>query len=200
MKMNRQGMVSVSAMLLALPGMALAHTGAGSVNGFAAGFTHPVLGADHALAMLAVGIWAAQLSQGDNKKALWLVPTVFVLAMALGGVLAVSGVMVPGVEGGIALSVVLFGLLVAGAKRLPVALCAATAGLFAIFHGMAHGAEMPMAADAISYGAGFMLATAMLHAIGAGFVLAAYKLLESPVTGRFAGMAIAAGGAWLAMA
>ncbi|WP_434358782.1 HupE/UreJ family protein [Parasalinivibrio latis] len=200
MKMNRQGMVSVSAMLLTVPGVALAHTGAGSVSGFAAGFTHPVFGADHALAMLAVGIWAAQMSRGGNRHSLWIVPGAFVLAMAVGGMLAMSGVMVPGVEGGIALSVVLFGLLVAGAKRLPVGLCAATAGLFAVFHGMAHGAEMPLAANATSYAVGFMLATAMLHALGAGLVLAAHKLLESPVTGRLAGVAIAAGGTWLAFA
>ncbi len=152
-----------------LPAVAFAHTGVGEASGFAHGFAHPVSGLDHILAMVMVGILAWQL----GGRALWLVPASFVLVMALGGGLGVAGVDVPFVEVGIALSVVVLGAMVALGVNAPVAAAMGLVGLFAIFHGHAHGAEMPEDAGGVAYAAGFMLATALLHAAGlaAGFLI-----------------------------
>ncbi|MEX0809340.1 MAG: HupE/UreJ family protein [Dongiaceae bacterium] len=148
---------------------ALAHTGAGATTGFAYGFGHPIGGLDHVLAMVAVGLFAWLL----KGKALWLVPAAFVFMMAVGGIVGVSGIPVPMVELGIALSVVAIGGLIALGKSIPVAAAMAVVGVFAIFHGHAHGAEMPETASGLAYGLGFMLATALLHSAGilAGFGL-----------------------------
>lgn len=161
--------VLVAAALAATAMPALAHTGVGATSGFAAGFTHPLLGLDHLLAMIAVGLFAA--SRGG--KALWLVPLAFVAMMAAGGLLAMTGIGLPMVELGIALSVVVLGAAVALRLSLPVAGAMALAGIFALFHGHAHGAEMPAGASAMSYALGFVLATAMLHAVGVGIGLMA---------------------------
>lgn len=165
-------MMKISALALAaltlMPGLALAHTGAdGHSHGFMAGFLHPVGGLDHVLAMVLVGLLAWQLGQ----RALWLVPAAFVAVMAVGGVLGMAGIALPALEAGIALSVVVLGAMVAFGVRAPVAVAMGLVGLFALFHGQAHGAEMPAAASALGYAAGFMLATALLHAVGvaAGF-------------------------------
>ena len=114
--------------------------------------------------MVAVGLWAAQL----GGRALWGLPVTFVLMMALGGALGMSGAPLPWVEGGILASVLVLGALVALARRLPAAASMALVGAFAVFHGHAHGAEMPLAASPYSYGLGFALATSMLHATGIG--------------------------------
>ncbi len=135
-------------------GVALAHTGH-EVSGFISGLAHPVGGADHLLAMLAVGLWAARL----GGRALWLVPLAFVATMLLGNLLALSGVSLVFTEQGIGLSVVVLGLLLAFAARFVTPVCMAIAGSFALFHGLAHGAEMPLNASGFSYAAGFMLAT-----------------------------------------
>lgn len=165
-------MMKISALALAaltlMPGLALAHTGAeGHSHGFVSGFLHPVGGLDHILAMVLVGVLAWQLGQ----RALWLVPAAFVAVMAAGGALGMAGIELPALEAGIALSVVVLGAMVAFGVRAPVAVAMGLVGLFALFHGQAHGAEMPAAASALGYAAGFMLSTALLHAVGvaAGF-------------------------------
>jgi urease accessory protein len=147
--------------LVALAGPAAAHT-AGGVDGVAAGLVHPLGGLDHLLAMIAVGLWAAQLGQ----RALWAVPGAFVVVMAVGGALGAAGVALPHVEPALAASVLALGLLVAFAVRLPAAAGAAIAGLFALFHGHAHGTELPAATSALLFGVGFVAATALLHGIG----------------------------------
>lgn len=147
--------------------MAEAHTGVGGTAGLAHGFVHPFSGLDHILAMVAVGLFAANL----GGRALWLVPASFVGMMAVGGVLGITGITVPFVEIGIALSVVVLGAAVALNWNLPVAAAMALVGFFAIFHGHAHGAEMPSDASGFSYAIGFMLATAILHAVGIGLGL-----------------------------
>lgn len=146
------------------PTAAIAHTGVGDTSGFMHGFMHPLGGLDHQLAMILVGIFAYQL----GGRALWLVPLTFVGVMALGGFLGVAGVRVPFIEAGIALSVIVLGAIVAFGARIPVAVAMGIVGLFAIFHGHAHGSEMPLDASGVAYGLGFMLATAILHAVGIG--------------------------------
>ncbi|HMR31314.1 MAG TPA: HupE/UreJ family protein [Geminicoccaceae bacterium] len=146
------------------PGVALAHTGVGDTGGFVHGFAHPIGGLDHVLAMVLVGVFAWQL----GGRALWLVPSAFVAVMALGGVLGFAGVAVPFVEVGIALSVVVLGAVVAFGFKAPVAVAMGLAGLFAVFHGHAHGAEMPETVAGAAYGLGFMLGTALLHLVGIG--------------------------------
>src|SRR5215207_4589987 len=121
-----------------VPTVAFAHTGVGTTSGFAHGFMHPLTGIDHILAMVMVGVFAWQL----GGRALWLVPTTFVVIMALGGVLSITGVPVPFVEIGIALSVIVLGAVVALGIKAPVAVAMSVVGLFAVFHGHAHGAEM----------------------------------------------------------
>lgn len=151
------------------PGVALAHTGVGDTGGFIHGFAHPIGGLDHVLAMVLVGVFAWQL----GGRALWLVPAAFVAVMALGGLLGVAGIGVPFVEIGIALSVVVLGSVVAFGVKAPVAAAMALVGVFAVFHGHAHGAEMPETVAGATYGLGFMLGTALLHALGiaAGYAI-----------------------------
>jgi urease accessory protein len=160
--------LALVAPLALLPTAALAHTGLGDTAGFAHGFAHPLSGLDHVLAMVAVGLFAAHL----GGRALWLVPAAFVGMMVLGGALGVAGLGLPLVEVGIALSVVVLGAAVALRPNLPAAAAMALVGVFALFHGHAHGAEMPETASALTYGAGFVAATVLLHAAGLGLGLA----------------------------
>lgn len=177
---------------------ALAHTGTGPVSGFTAGFGHPIGGLDHVLAMVAVGILAAQL----GGKALWLVPASFVCMMVAGGLLGMTGLSVPFVELGIVGSVVVLGVVIAVGRRLPLALAMALVGFLAVFHGHAHGIEMPANASGLEYGTGFAVATALLHAagiaLGIGVEKAAQKL--APIAIRASGGAIAALGTLLFIA
>jgi urease accessory protein len=168
---------AAAAILAAMSGAALAHTGHGEASGLAHGFLHPLGGLDHVLAMVAVGLFAAHL----GSRALWLVPATFVAAMALGGVLGMAGVAVPFVETGIALSVVVLGLAVALRMSVPTLAAMALVGFFAIFHGHAHGAEMPVDASGANYAAGFLMATALLHGVGIALGLTVARL------GEFAG-------------
>jgi urease accessory protein len=133
-------------------------------SGLARGFLHPLSGFDRQLAMMLVGIFAYQL----GGRALWLVPLTFVSVMAVGGFLGILSVPIPFVEIGIAISVIVLGAIVAFGIKSPAAVAMGVVGLFAIFHGHAHGSEMPMDASGVEYGIGFMLATALLHAIGIG--------------------------------
>jgi urease accessory protein len=143
---------------------AFAHTGSMS-GGFAGGFAHPLFGPDHVVAMVAVGLWGAFL----GASAIWLLPIIFPLVMAAGGVIGILGVPLPGVEIGIAVSAIVLGLMVALAARPPLWVAAVLVGAFAIFHGHAHGAELPPGADAVAYSLGFVMATGVLHLTGIGF-------------------------------
>lgn len=158
---------SVKALMLGIaaalvPTVAWAHVGVGSTSGFSHGFWHPISGIDHVLAMVAVGMFAANL----GGRALWAVPLTFVSLMAVGGALGLGHVHIPYVEVGIGLSVVILGLVVAFQVQWPVAAAMALVGVFAIFHGHAHGEEMPMAVSGLQYAAGFMIATGLLHLAG----------------------------------
>jgi urease accessory protein len=154
--------------LTLLPIAASAHVGVGDTHGFVHGFSHPLRGIDHVLAMVAVGLFAAHL----GGRALWLVPMTFVSVMGLAGVAGMAGVKLPFVEIGIGLSVVVLGLVVAFQLNVPTLVAMALVGFFAIFHGHAHGTEMPESASGFAYGVGFLCATALLHAIGVGLGLA----------------------------
>jgi urease accessory protein len=126
---------------------------------------HPVLGPDHVIAMVAVGLWGAFL----GKPAIWLLPIVFPMVMAFGGALGVAGVPVPAVETGIAVSAIVLGAMVAFAVRPPIWVAAVIVGAFAIFHGHAHGTELPGAANPLAYSLGFVIATGLLHLCGIAF-------------------------------
>lgn len=152
------------AALILLPQAALAHPGHGAATGAEAGFLHPLLGADHVLAMVAVGLLASL----RGGRALWALPLSFLALMSVGAGLGLAGVVLPHVEIAIALSIVVFGLAAVVGLRAPVALLAALVGVFAVFHGYAHGAEMPETASGLSFGLGFLATTALLHAAGIG--------------------------------
>jgi len=141
---------------------AFAHIGSGLGGGFFSGFSHPLLGPDHLLAMVSVGIWGAEL----GVPAIWVLPITFPLIMAIGGAAGIVGMPLPGTEIIIALSVIVLGGMVAMAARLNLVLALVIVGVFAFAHGHAHGAEMPASADALAFSVGFVIATGMLHALG----------------------------------
>jgi urease accessory protein len=182
--------LAVSALLMACAGAASAHSdAAGMAGGFMSGFFHPLLGWDHVIAMVAVGLWGAFL----GMPALWLLPVVFPLVMTVGGALGVMGVPLPAVETGIALSAVALGAVVAAALRPPLWVAAVLVGIFAIFHGHAHGTELPDAADPVAYSLGFVTATGLLHL--AGIALGLVTRWPAGVTAvRAVGAGIAVGG------
>jgi len=152
----------VAASLAALAPGAFAHVQSGQAAGFVTGFLHPISGLDHVLAMVAVGLWGAQL----GVPAIWLLPITFPIVMALGGFLGLLGVPLPGVEIGIAASAILLGAAVMTERRPPLYAAAALVGFFAVFHGYAHGTELPPGQSALLYSLGFVMATGCLHAIG----------------------------------
>ena len=186
--------LSVAALMF-LPSFAYAHVGVGDASGFMYGLTHPTGGLDHVCAMLAVGLWAAQM----GGRLVWAVPLTFVGVMALGGALPMLGISLPFVEPGIVLSVLLLGVLIAASVRLPLLLSSSMVGLFALWHGHAHGAEMPELASGIGYALGFMLATALLHAIGIVSGLGLQRWARERAI-HAAGAGIALCGAYLAVA
>jgi urease accessory protein len=151
-----------------MPGLAFAHTGAGETAGFFHGFGHPFGGFDHVLTMVVVGLAAAQL----GGRALWLVPLSFLAMMAVGGALGMAGAKVPLIEVGIGLSVIVLGLAIAFQRGIPTFAAVGFVSLVALLHGHAHGAEMPETASGLSYGAGFVCATALLLAVGIGLGMA----------------------------
>jgi urease accessory protein len=160
--MRKAGPPCVLALLaVLLAGPAQAHTG-DVTGGFLGGLAHPVLGPDHLAAMVAVGLWGAFL----GPPAIFALPIVFPLVMAAGAVLAIAGLPLAGVETGIAVSAVVLGLMVAAAARPPLWIASAIVGAFAVFHGYAHGAELPADADAVAYCLGFVMATGLLHLAG----------------------------------
>jgi urease accessory protein len=145
-----------------LPSTASAHTETGALGGFVSGFTHPLTGLDHMVAMVAVGLWGAFL----GGRAMWMLPVAFPVVMAFGGALGVLGVPFPAVETGIALSGVVLGLMVAFAVKPPLWIAAVIVGLFGMFHGHAHGTELPETANALAYSVGFVICTGLLHLSG----------------------------------
>ena len=148
--------------VVSAPALALAHVQAGEATGFFSGAAHPISGLDHVLAMVAVGLWGAQL----GAPAIWLLPVTFPMVMAFGGFLGLVGISLPGVEIGVALSAVLLGVAVMTELRPPLYVAAALVGLFAIFHGHAHGTELPPGESGLLYSFGFVIATGLLHAVG----------------------------------
>jgi urease accessory protein len=148
--------------LLVLTAPALAHTGAGVTLGLQSGLLHPITGLDHVAAMVAVGLWGAQL----GAPAIWVLPITFPLVMALGGLVGVAGVLLAFPEEAVALSGVVLGVLVALQVRPALWIAAVVVGVFAIFHGYAHGRELPDAADPLAFGVGFVVATGLLHLCG----------------------------------
>lgn len=149
-------------LLMALPTAAWAHVGTGEIGGILNGLKHPVTGFDHVLAMVAVGLWGAQL----GAPAIWLLPVTFPIVMAFGGMLGLMGINLPGIEVCIAISAVALGFMVLREARPNLWAAAFLVGFFAIFHGHAHGTELPQGANALLYSIGFVIATGLLHATG----------------------------------
>lgn len=192
-KRSAQRTVTMLGLLMLLPMTAVAHTGIGEASGLGAGFGHPFHGLDHALAMLAVGFWAAQM----GGRAQWIVPGTFVAVMLFGGFLGIAQAPIPLVEEGILVSILVLGVLIAGAFTFRTLIGGLVVGFFAVFHGLAHGAEMPLAAGAAAYIIGFVMATASLH--GAGMVLGTFaRRFDFTRISRFAGAAVALSGVYLA--
>ncbi|MGH9389136.1 MAG: HupE/UreJ family protein [Vicinamibacteria bacterium] len=168
--------------------IAAAHIQPGEASGLLSGFQHPIGGLDHVLAMIAVGLWGAQL----GPPAVWILPITFPMVMALGGTLGLMGVALPGVEVGIAISALVLGVLVLTEARPPLTVAAVVVGFFAIFHGHAHGTELPAGESGLLYSVGFVVATGCLHAVGI-----ALGLLHRWSSGR---TALRAAGAVVALA
>jgi len=145
-----------------LPSSAFAHVERGQATGFITGLQHPWSGLDHVLAMIAVGIWGAQL----GNPALWLLPVTFPMVMSLGALVGLLGIPLPGIEIGIALSAILLGMMVFGEVRPKLVIAAGLVGFFAIFHGHAHGTELPPGQSGLLYSMGFVMATGILHGLG----------------------------------
>ena len=147
---------------LALSGTAFGHEEVGAATGLISGLQHPISGWDHVLAMIAVGLWGAQL----GPPALWVLPVAFPMVMALGGMLGLLGIPIPGVEAGIALSALVLGSMVLTECRPTLWVASTLVGFFAIFHGHAHGTELPEASSGLLYSVGFVAATGLLHGVG----------------------------------
>lgn len=183
--------IALAALFVVLPlNAALAHTGVGPTAGFAHGLVHPFSGLDHLLAMTLVGMLGVQI----GGRAIWALPLTFVGMMVVGGVLGMTGIAILFVEAGIALSVLVLGAAVAFAWKPPVAAAIGAAALFALFHGHAHGAEMPASASGLSYSLGFIAATAALHGLGVALGLGVRRLHHGGMALRMAGAASAMAG------
>jgi urease accessory protein len=153
---------TLAALILLLPSYAFAHVELGQATGFVTGLQHPWSGLDHVLAMIAVGLWGAQL----GNPAMWILPVTFPIVMSMGAMMGLLGILLPGIEIGIALSAILLGAMVVGEFRPKMIVAALLVGFFAIFHGHAHGTELPAGQSGLLYSMGFVIATGCLHAIG----------------------------------
>lgn len=173
-------------LLFSLVSPVLAHEGEGAVGGLTSGLLHPLLGLDHLVAMVGVGLWGAFL----GMPAIWLLPVVFPMVMALGGAFGIAGLPLPAVESGIAFSAIAIGICVALALRPPLWVAALIVGAFAVFHGHAHGTELPIAANPLTYALGFVVATGLLHLVGIGL-----GMLTNSSAGQYA---VRAGGGIIA--
>jgi urease accessory protein len=186
--LQRVGLVVLTATMAVIlgPRSAYAHIGVSPAHDLLHGLQHPLTGVDHLLAMFSVGLWAAQ----RGGRSLWFVPLTFISVMAVGTFLGVSGVAIPWVEPVVEVSVLFLGLFVAAALKLPVSVTAAVVGIFALFHGHTHGAEIPASTSALTYAMGLILATAFLHATGICLFLLMQRLHFSRFV-QYAGAAIA---------
>ena len=180
---------AASLALAVVPAVALAHEEAGQAAGFLAGLAHPVSGLDHVLAMVAVGLWGAVL----GLPAIWVLPVAFPLVMAVGGLMGLLGLPLPGVEVGIAVSAIVLGTMVLAEVRPPLWLAAAIVAFFAVFHGHAHGRELPEGTSALLYSLGFVVATGVLHAVGI-LIGVAHRWAAGRQIVRVAGGAVALAG------
>jgi urease accessory protein len=185
---SRKAVLWLAAAILLWPEVATAHPRSGAAGGFLSGFSHPISGWDHILAMISVGLWGAQL----GAPAMWLLPVTFPMVMALGGMMGLLGIPLPGVELGIAVSAIVLGAMVLSEARPRLLVAALIVGVFAVFHGHAHGTELPAGQDGLSYSAGFVIATGCLHLIGI-----AIGLIHKWKGGR---IAIRAAGGFVALA
>lgn len=179
---------------LAAPAMVSAHAAEATGSGFMAGLMHPIRGLDHVLAMLSIGLWGSQL----GAPGIWVLPVAFPMMMAVGGVLGIAGVPLPGTEIGIAFSVIMLGAVIALDFRPSLGVAVAIAAVFALFHGYAHGVELPAHTGAVAYSAGFVLATGLIHLAGIaiGLVIHLPRGLQVVRTG---GAGIAVAGVYLAI-
>lgn len=190
---NLKSPLFFAAFILLMPTALLAHEGASLPYGsFVGGLSHPVLGLDHFLAMVSVGILSAQI----GGRAIWTVPATFVAVMAFGGLLGYVDVGLTAIEAGIAVSVLALGIAIAADRKLPMSLAMTAVGFFAIFHGYAHGAEMPTVANSVTYAAGFLTGTAALHLFGVLLGDIARRNVNGNMVLRLSGGAIAASGAF----
>jgi len=189
MQNSKSAPLVVWILLLFWPLAAWAHVESGQAGGFASGLLHPVSGLDHVLAMVAVGLWGAQLGQ----PAMWLLPVAFPMMMALGGMLGLIGIPVPGIEIGIAVSGIVLGALILGQMKMPTPVALGIVAFFAIFHGHAHGTELAAGQNAILYSLGFVIATGTLHAVGITLGLI-HRWNAGRVALRCAGSLVLAGG------
>ena len=194
MRMQRPAcmLAVVVATVLWAPTACFAHILPGEAIGLASGFVHPISGLDHVMAMIAVGLWGAPL----GAPAIWLLPMIFPLVMATGGMLGFLGVPLPATEYGIAASAITLGAAVAFEARPPLVLAGLVIGLFAIFHGHAHGTELPPGENALLYSLGFVIATGCLHAIGIG-IGTVHRWTWGQSLLRVAGSVVAAAGCFL---
>ena len=195
---RRAGRVVLGGLAVLIASPAWAHVQQGQAQGLLTGLRHPVSGLDHVLAMVAVGMWGAQL----GAPALWLLPVTFPMVMAFGGFLGLLGVPLPGVEIGIATSAILLGSMVAREARPPLWLAVVVVAFFAVFHGHAHGTELPAGQSGLMYSVGFVIATGSLHATGIAIGLI-HRWGWGRIALRVAGAAVAAAGAfflWQALA
>lgn len=190
---SRPALQTVLLLALLAPLGAMAHEGSSLPYGsFVAGLAHPVLGIDHFLAMVSVGIVSAQI----GGRAIWTVPGTFVTVMALGGVLGWLDVGLASIEFGIAFSVLVLGIAIAADRKLPILAAMGAVAIFATFHGYAHGAEMPTVANPVRYALGFMTGTALLHIAGVLIGDISQHYARGKVLLRVAGAAIAGAGTW----
>ncbi|MCG6928804.1 MAG: HupE/UreJ family protein [Acidobacteria bacterium] len=186
---SREALLALLLLLAATP--VWAHEQSGQAAGFLTGLQHPVSGLDHVLAMISVGLWGAQL----GNPAVWLLPVIFPVVMACGGFLGLVGVPLPGTEVGIAVSAILLGLVVALEARPPLWVAAGLVGFFGVFHGHAHGTELPAGENALLYSVGFVIATGCLHGVGIGLGVA-HRWSMGRVVLRVAGATVAAAGVY----
>jgi urease accessory protein len=188
----------LAALIISLPSYAFAHVERGQATGFITGLQHPWSGLDHVLAMIAVGIWGAQL----GNPPMWLLPVTFPMVMSMGAMMGLLGIPLPGIEIGIALSAILLGTMVVGEIRPKIIIAVLLVGFFAIFHGHAHGTELPAGQSGMFYSMGFVIATGCLHGIGITLGLA-HRWPLGKLALRGAGAFIAVMGVtflWMALA
>lgn len=182
-------LMTLFAVFLLAPVSAWAHVESGQAGGFLSGLSHPVSGLDHVLAMVAVGLWGAQL----GAPAMWMLPVAFPMMMAFGGMLGLMGIPVPGIEVGIAVSGIVLGALILLEKKMPLFAALLIVAFFAIFHGHAHGTELEAGQNAMLYSLGFVLCTGTLHGIGIAMGLV-HRWQFGRLALRGAGSLVMAGG------